>query len=109
MLEGLSAIHNLDEILDVGGLDGLFVGPVDLSGELGHPGQPEHPEVAAAIKNIFDRCTQAGLATGVYAPTAKRANEWFGLGASLVAVSADSAMMLDGFRVVRDQVVPPAR
>jgi 4-hydroxy-2-oxoheptanedioate aldolase len=109
MLEGQSAIENLDAILDVGGLDGLFVGPVDLSGELGYPGQPEHPEVVAAIKDIFDRCTQAGIATGVYAPTAERANEWFGLGASLVAVSADSAMMLGGFRLVRDQVIPPAR
>lgn len=109
MLEGLDAIADLDAILATKGLDGIFVGPIDLSGELGHPGDPEHPEVVAAVRDIFERCSAAGVASGVYAPTPERANEWFERGASLVAVSADSAMMLDGFRAVRDGVEPPDR
>jgi 4-hydroxy-2-oxoheptanedioate aldolase len=85
------------------GRDGLD----ELSGELGHPGQPEHPDVVDAVRYVFSRCAAAGMATGVYAPTPQRANEWFERGASLVAVSADAAMMLEGFRAVRRQVLAP--
>lgn len=107
MLEGRDGLDELDGILASPGLDCIFVGPVDLSGELGHPGQPEHPDVVDAVRYVFSRCAAAGMATGVYAPTAQRANEWFERGASLVAVSADAAMMLEGFRAVRRQVLAP--
>jgi 2-keto-3-deoxy-L-rhamnonate aldolase RhmA len=104
MLEGRDAIENLDAIVGVPGLDGVFVGPVDLSGELGFPGQPEHPEVLSTVSRVFSRCAEVGMAAGVYAPTPERADAWFERGASLVAVSADSAMMLDAFRTVRRRV-----
>lgn len=41
--EGRKAVENLDEILDVQGLDVLFIGPYDLSSSLGHVGQVDHP------------------------------------------------------------------
>ena len=53
--EGKKAIENLDEILDVPGIDVVFVGPYDLSSSLGHVGEIDHPEVVAAIKEII-RC-----------------------------------------------------
>lgn len=98
MLEGTGAISDLPNILETSGLDAIFVGPVDLSGEMGHPGQPDHPEVVGKVEEIFAACNDAGVACGVYAPTAKRANQWFDLGATIVAFSADSAMILDAFR-----------
>lgn len=104
MLEGRDAIDDLDAILATPGLDGIFVGPIDLSGDLGYPGQPEHPEVVAMAHDVFTRCAAAGVASGVYAPTPERANDWLEHGASLVAVSADAAMMLDAFRGVRGRV-----
>ena len=98
MLEGRSAIAELDAILATPGLDAVFVGPVDLSGEMGHPGDPNHPDVLSKIEEIFVASIDAGVACGVYAPTPERANRWFDLGATIVAVSADSAMILDAFR-----------
>lgn len=98
MLEGRSAIAELDAILATPGLDALFVGPVDLSGEMGHPGEPNHPDVIAKIEEIFVASNDAGVACGVYAPTPERANRWFDLGATIVAVSADTAMILEAFR-----------
>jgi len=109
MLEGKEALRELDSILATPGLDAVFVGPVDLSGELGFPGQPDHPEVVATIEDVFDRCAERSLASGVYAPTPERANSWFERGASLVAVSADAAMMMDSFRGVRRRVRTPAQ
>ena len=43
--EGKKAVENLDEILDVPGIDVVFVGPYDLSSSLGHVGEIDHPEV----------------------------------------------------------------
>jgi 4-hydroxy-2-oxoheptanedioate aldolase len=108
MLEGADALENLDAICAVDGLDGAFVGPVDLSAALGHPGHPEHPEVVAAVGDVLDRVSVAGLASGVYAPTAEAATRWLDRGAQLVALSADSAMALRGFRAGSEAVTAAA-
>jgi 4-hydroxy-2-oxoheptanedioate aldolase len=98
MLEGADALRDLETICATPGLDGAFVGSVDLSAALGHPGEPEHPEVIEAVADVVDRVAAAGIASGVYAPTSDAAVRWLGRGASLVALSADSAMALRGFR-----------
>jgi len=51
-IEDGAALPNVGEIARVAGLDAMFVGPADLSTSLGYPGQPDHPEVAAAIDAI---------------------------------------------------------
>ena len=51
--EGRKAVENLDEILDVPGVDVVFVGPYDLSSSLGHVGEIDHPEVVECIKGII--------------------------------------------------------
>ena len=48
-LEHEAAIHNIDEILKVEGIDVFFIGPSDLSQSMGHPGNPKAPAVAEAI------------------------------------------------------------
>src|SRR5580658_1967234 len=50
MIESLAAIANLPELLSVEGVDVFFIGPNDLSHSMGHPAQPHHPEVKAAVK-----------------------------------------------------------
>lgn len=49
-IEHIKAIHELDSILQIEGVDGTFIGPYDLSGSLGKPGQWEDPEVSEALK-----------------------------------------------------------
>ena len=46
------AVDNLDEILTVPGLDGIFIGPMDLASSLGHLGDPSHPDVQAVIRKV---------------------------------------------------------
>ncbi len=52
-IEHINAVENLDEILAVDGVDGFIVGPYDLSGSMGVPGELGHPKVRSALKRIM--------------------------------------------------------
>jgi len=102
MVEGVDGVANLDEILAVPGLDGVFIGPVDLSSSLGVPGQTEHPDVVQTVADIVRRGANAGVATAVFAPTPRAAARWLGAGAFLVALGVDAGLIAQGLRAVRD-------
>ena len=63
-LEETAALANLDDIVQVEGVDVFFVGPSDLSQSLGHPGRADLPEVQEAMDKIFDTVTAAGKISG---------------------------------------------
>jgi 4-hydroxy-2-oxoheptanedioate aldolase len=94
MVEGSGALSSLDAIGRTPELDGIFVGPVDLSASLGFPGEPEHPKVVEEVSLVLARIQALGLAAGVYAPNPDAATRWLEAGAGLVALSADSAMLV---------------
>ena len=66
-IEDLLAIENLDEILEVDNIDVYFVGPGDLSQELGHIGEQNHPEVKNIVQNTIQRITEKGKVAGTVA------------------------------------------
>jgi 2-keto-3-deoxy-L-rhamnonate aldolase RhmA len=109
MIEGEEALSAVDDIAAVPEIDGLFVGPIDLAGSLGFPGQPEHPEVVQRIRALIRRLTQRGTAVGIYAPTAEAARRWLAEGATLVVASADNAMTMTAFRAMRAAMSVPAQ
>ncbi|MBD3307193.1 2,4-dihydroxyhept-2-ene-1,7-dioic acid aldolase [candidate division KSB3 bacterium] len=57
-IETPQAVQNLDEILEVDAIDGIFIGPMDLSTNMGHMGNPKHPEVVETIA-LIERKVQA--------------------------------------------------
>ena len=59
--ESAEAVHNIEAIVRVPGIDAVFVGPYDLAGSLGHPGEPGHEEVCGAIERIAQACRAAGM------------------------------------------------
>src|SRR3954447_24258249 len=63
-IELVEAVHNLDMLLRVEGVDGYFVGPRDLSISMGFYDGPDHNEVRAVIDDVFKRVQDAGLITG---------------------------------------------
>jgi 4-hydroxy-2-oxoheptanedioate aldolase len=67
--EHIDALENLDAILDVPGLDVLFVGPNDLAQSMGFPGQPSHPEVTRVADEVVARATARGIPLGTTAFT----------------------------------------
>ncbi|WP_374523180.1 aldolase/citrate lyase family protein [Hydrogenophaga sp.] len=88
------AMQNLDAIAATPGVDGVFIGPADLSASMGHPGNAAHPKVQAAIADGIARIRAAGKAPGILATTEVAARQWLQAGALFVAVGADT-MLLD--------------
>ena len=69
LVESVIGIANLHEITQVDGLTGVFFGAVDLSTDMGHKGQPQHPEVQAAVMAGSKLVHDAGLMLGVPSST----------------------------------------
>lgn len=70
-LEEQAAIDNLDQLLQVPGVDVFFIGPSDLSQSLGHPGNPQAPPVARAIEDSLHKMRAAGRTPGMPATAEK--------------------------------------
>jgi len=68
-LEDEAAIHNVDNILKVDGIDVFFIGPSDLSQSMGHPGNPKAEPVAKAIDSTLKKIIAAGKTPGMPATT----------------------------------------
>lgn len=66
-IENREAIKNLNEMLDVEDIDVFFVGPMDLSVSLGHPGEVNHPEVQATIEDLVKAIIARGRIAGTLA------------------------------------------
>ena len=93
--EGKKAVENLDEILDVPGIDVLFVGPYDLSSSLGLVGQVDHPDVLACIKGIIDKATAKGVKVGCFADTVEVGRKWRDLGVKFIGYACDTYIFME--------------
>lgn len=91
--ETRTALQNLDAIAATPGVDGVFIGPADLSASLGHVGDPNHPAVQAAIEDAIARILQAGKAPGILTSDEAQARHYLALGAVFVAVGLDTAIL----------------
>ncbi|MFC5520289.1 4-hydroxy-2-oxoheptanedioate aldolase [Polaromonas jejuensis] len=92
--ETRTALDNLDAIAATEGVDGIFIGPADLSASLGHVGNPGHPEVQAAIADAIARIVKAGKAAGILTPDEALAQRYLELGATFVAVGLDTQLLV---------------
>ncbi len=63
-IESAQGVANIDAIAATDGVDGVFVGPADLSADMGFVGQPEAAEVQTAIDHVYDRTRAAGKVAG---------------------------------------------
>ncbi len=91
--ETREALKNLDAIAATPGVDGVFIGPADLSASMGHMGNPTHPEVQAAIVDAIARIRKAGKAPGILMGDETLARQYLSLGAVFVAVGVDSMIL----------------
>ena len=66
-IEHVEAIANIDEIVDVAGLDSVMIGALDLSGSMGKLGQTDDPEVEEAVQKVLAACQRAGVPCGIVA------------------------------------------
>ena len=95
-IETAAGVRNADEIAAVDGIDGVFIGPSDLSASLGLLGQQSHPEVVAAVEEVIAKVKAAGKIVGVNAFVPAQADAYAAAGADYVNVGADVALMARG-------------
>jgi 4-hydroxy-2-oxoheptanedioate aldolase len=98
MIETREAMAALDDILAVPGIDGVFIGPSDLSIALsgGTSVNPSAPEVTQAIAHVISRARAVNKPVAVYAHIPERAAELLAMGARFVTVTSDSGMLKAG-------------
>jgi 4-hydroxy-2-oxoheptanedioate aldolase len=103
-VETREALAQLEQIAGVSGVDGVFIGPSDLSASMGYLGNPGHAEVQAAIKAAVGPIRAAGKAAGILAtsvPDAKRYLDW---GYQFVACNVDVRIFVQGLDALRTEM-----
>jgi 4-hydroxy-2-oxoheptanedioate aldolase len=95
-IETQPGLDNLEAIARVEGVDGVFIGPGDLSAAIGYVGQPMHPEVIKVIEDAMRRIKACGVAPGILTPDEKLAKRCIELGCLFTAVGSDSGLLARG-------------
>jgi 4-hydroxy-2-oxoheptanedioate aldolase len=96
-IETQAAVENLDEILEVDGVDLVFVGPNDLSHSLGRP--PED-ELRAVIDEVLAKAKAAGRLTGILAPTPELRARYRAAGCALLVTGTDLGALAAGGKAI---------
>jgi 4-hydroxy-2-oxoheptanedioate aldolase len=92
-VETPEALDNIESIAAIDGVDGIFIGPADLSATMGYPGEIHHPEVRKAVNDAIRRILACGKAPGILMVDETRARECLELGALFVAVATDQVLL----------------
>jgi 4-hydroxy-2-oxoheptanedioate aldolase len=92
-IETRTAVSNIEAIAGIDGIDALFIGPSDLSADLGHLGNSAHPDARAFIDSAIRRIQQAGKPAGILAPVEADARHWLEAGCLFVGVGNDAAVL----------------
>ncbi len=90
------ALDRLEDIASVEGVDGVFIGPADLAASLGFPGEPDRPEVVAAVEGAIARIKAAGKPAGLLTPNIGFARRCIELGTLFTAVGIDAGILARG-------------
>lgn len=88
-VEGTDVLQDIDEIIELEGLDVLFIGPYDLSQSLGVPGQIDNPKVIEAISLIVQKSISRNVMVGTFCDTIADAKRMSSLGITYIAYSVD--------------------
>ncbi len=103
-IESSEALARLEEIASVPGIDALFIGPGDLSANMGHLGNPGAAPVQEAVQNFARRCAALGKPSGTVFGTPAQVARCFADGFRFVAVASDLAFMIGQARAALAQI-----
>ncbi|HKB52396.1 MAG TPA: 4-hydroxy-2-oxoheptanedioate aldolase [Ramlibacter sp.] len=105
--ESVRALENLEAICEVPGIDGVFIGPADLSASMGYRGRPEHPDVVAAIEDAYRRIVASGKAAGTLMTDNASSRRALELGCTFVATGVDLLLYAGAARRLAREFLGP--
>jgi 4-hydroxy-2-oxoheptanedioate aldolase len=100
-VESLKAVEAIDDIASVDGVDCVFIGPADLSADMGFLGNPYAPEVQTVIEDAIGRILKHGKAVGIYMANPDYAKRYIELGATFIAVGSDAGLLSQAAKQVQ--------
>ena len=95
-LETVDAVENAERFAEVEGVDGIFFGPADIGADMGHVGQPMHPDVWALIRPAARALMSRGMPVGTLVSDPAFAAELLNEGFSFVACGSDAGLLAKG-------------
>lgn len=100
-IESRAGIAALDAIATTEGVDCVFIGPSDLSADMGYPGNPFAPEVQVVIEDAIKRIRAHGKAAGIYMTDQAYAKRYRELGANMVAIGSDVSVLVHSLKALK--------
>jgi 2-dehydro-3-deoxyglucarate aldolase len=102
-IESAKGVDNAEAIAAIDGIDGLFIGPSDLSAAMGFMGQPNHPDVQAAMARVLAAANEHKKAVGILAPVEDDARRYLEQGMTFVAVGGDVGLLRTASKGLADK------
>ena len=101
--ETKEALEQIEEIATIPGVDGIFVGPCDLSIDLGIPLQFDNPVLVSAVERILKACKENNKESLIFAGSMNDALKWVGKGFDSIAYSLDTSVFIQAYQALVEQ------
>ena len=95
-IESREAVKNSLDIAKVEGIDGLIIGPNDMAGESGIPGQVFAPLIKDMVGKVIENCKAAGKSLGIVDGNIERLHYWQAQGMNIFCIGSEVHMLLKG-------------
>ena len=92
-VEDVEGVENIEEIIRVPGVDGIFIGPYDLSGSMGKLGKVRDDDVLSEIDKVSDACKKVNIPLGVFGVSVEHLSYYIDRGFTLIAAGADTLFL----------------
>jgi 2-dehydro-3-deoxyglucarate aldolase/4-hydroxy-2-oxoheptanedioate aldolase len=109
LIEHIDAVSNLEEILAVRGIDGVLIGPYDLSGSMNMLGQVTSEPVRASVAEIKKKCQEKSVPVGMFVMNAEDAQQEIDDGCKFIVVGIDSVLLWNAAKNALDTVLERSR
>ena len=105
-IESVQGVQNIDEILAFSEVDAVMIGPLDLAGSLGVPGQTNHPKVLEASKIVIESCRKKGISCGTQLSSVSKSSvdHMFDLGYTYIILGSDLFVLYEWSRQMHDLI-----
>jgi 4-hydroxy-2-oxoheptanedioate aldolase len=102
--ETVGFLKHIEEIVKIDGVDGIFLGPYDLTTDMGIPEQFTNPDFLKARTRILRACKDAGKFAWIFSPNSTVAKKNLADGFDGTAVSIDTVIYIDAFKALVNEI-----
>ena len=104
LIENGQGVDNVDDIAAVDGVDCLYIGHVDLSADLGIPGEYDHPRMTEAINRVAEACRKHRKSFAWGVDTVGKLEDMRRLGADFITIGIDASLLRDALAAGAEDV-----